>query len=271
MRTTQSKRLSTLSAVRTFLDDHADRLPGVNGSKARHALDELLNGLHVFSTEQEVNKLAALGETQRYQSLRRILVHHHIAPIVAIAQSVLVRDPGLRVFSMPRGNPSPLQLAAMARGMAAAVAPHAAVFIACGLADDFVEQLRNAVDAMLASQRERHKRTTRRQGATIGIPIELRAAGTVVRVIGVLVRKDARGDVTLLARWNAIAAPRRITASASVTALPAPAAIAALPGPNIKLLARGPTAPEVPSAREHGALAAFLSPLSRLRTHKRPA
>jgi hypothetical protein len=267
MRATQGIRLSKLVAVQRFLDENAPYLPGVHASVARRRLDELVDGLYECGVNQEAYHISRKGETRRYQALRRKLVRNHLAPLVAIAQSVLVDEPALRVIRMPRGNPRPVQLLSVARGLAQAAAPHAGVLIAAGLPDDFVARINDAADAMLASYETRDSQVGRRYTATRGIVADLRAAKTIVRVLGALVRAEADDDDQLQASWNAIAAPHRaarLGASPTLAALPSGNAIAALPAPEVKLLANPSNAQDDEAPKERGGVTRLLAPLTHL-------
>ena len=267
MRITQANRLTQLHAVLSFLDEHAASLPDTTASPARRRLDAIVADLHRHATAQEGLTIAARTETRRYQALRRALVQNHIEPIVAIARSVLVAEPGMLVFTMPRGNPPVAILVANAHGLAQAMKPLEAAFIAAGLPDDFIAQLIAAANAVDASYLVRRARRCTSGAATTGIQRGLGDARTVVRVLGVLVRKEAAADPAALAEWNALASPRRLRATVPKAALPAPAAPLALPATTMKLLASGPS---TANADARG-LASLLGPLNRLIARKRTA
>lgn len=267
MRTTQANRLTQFHAVLSFLDAHAARLPDTTASPARRRLDAIVADLQRNATAQEGLTMAARTETRRYQALRRALVQDHIEPIVVVARSVLVAEPGVEVFTMLRGNPPVALLVARAHGLAGAIKPLAPAFIAAGLPDDFIAQLNRAADAVDASYMVRRARRCSSQAATTGIQLGLGDARTVVRVLGVLVRKEAAADPAVLAEWNALASPRRLRATVSKAALPAATAALALPAPTMKLLASGPS---TANAEARG-LASLLGPLNWLIARKRTA
>lgn len=269
MRSDHGKRLVTLHTVRSFVDEHAERLRSVHANPACRQLNAMIEKTHALCVEEEESRWRQLAETQRYQHLRMLLIQDHIAPIIAVARSAMVKDPAGRVFRMPRGNPNAYMLAAVAEGMAQAVAPRADLFIAGGLPADFVARLHAAAGAMLASAVDRDLHRARRYGASTGIATTVRDANTIVRVIGTLVRTEARRDADMLRGWNAIAPRKRdqLSAPPQMKALPAPttdaAAVAALPAPTVRLLARGATSSEDGSPHESKGTH-LLAPLIRL-------
>ena len=264
MRSTQATRLARLHATIAFLDEHADRLPAVNRSNARRRLDALAATVSKLAGQQKGSDLSQQSETHRYQELRDDLIQNHIGPIVDIARSVLIDDQSLSVLRMPRGNPNPQKLAAAAEGLAKTVQPHAAAFINAGLEEDFLVRLREASNAMLASYTARTLERASRKGATTGIRVELAAAGTVVRVLGRLVYKEAGADKLLIGTWSSVAEPRRIGAGSSPKALRAPRSRAALSAPNVKLLRSGDASADRQGQQDAGSRAGFLEPLKEL-------
>ena len=269
MRSDHGKRLVTLHTVRSFVDEHAERLRSVQANPACRRLNEMIEKTQALCVEEEESRLRQLAETQRYQHLRMLLIQDHIAPIVAVARSAMVKDPGGRVFRMPRGNPNAPRLAALAQGMAQAVAPRADLFIAGGLPEDFIARLHAAAGAMLASVVDRNLHRARRHGASKGIATNVRDANTIVRVIGTLVRTEARQDSDMLRGWNAIAPRKRdqLGAPPQMKALPASttnaAEVASPPEPEVRLLATGSTSSGDGSPHESKGTH-LLAPLSRL-------
>ena len=267
MRLVQGTRLMKFRAVQTFLDTHAGQLPRLRENPARKRFDVLVNEVERYCIDQEATRIGRLSQTRLCQALRRALFREHIAPIVAMAQSVLVPDVCAALVDMPRGNsPVPILLAA-ASGLGKAVETHERAFIEAGLPDDFLARLRDAIDALGGAYSHRNFLRSSRVGATAGIAHKLRDAQSVVRVLGTLVRAEARTEAPLLTAWHAVAEPRRLLASRTVAGLAAPLpqeTHAALPAPSLHLLASGTLS--VDSQREPGSrgIATVLEPLGRL-------
>jgi len=213
MRTRQGSTLQSLRAVQGFLDANAGELGAVANAGARKRLDGLIEALSTHAATQTGSNLAAQGATRKQYALRAILLHDHMAPIARIARVDLATSPEIEPLRMPRGNPATERLAAAAYGMAKAAAPHADVFIAAGLSDDFVEQLIAATDALLASLDERMQNRGLRAGATKGLEIRLSEGRKIVHVLDALVKTALKRNPVLLANWNIVKRVQRTTSA----------------------------------------------------------
>ena len=267
MRTVQGKRLARLRAVQDFLDDHADRLPGLRGNNARRRFKEIVDEVEQHCVRQEASRLTRLALTRQYQALRTTLLEHHVAPIVAMARSVLVPGVHMAFIRMPRGNASAPMLAAAVGGLAESAARHERAFIDGGLPEGFLARLHDAVDAMTAADTRRASLRGARLAATSGIARTLSDADTVVRVLGTLVRAAMGGDARLVDGWHAVAEPRRLAkgaASASRRAVPPGGVRGALPAPSMKRLGDGTSSATTAPDAGANTLGSLLKPLGRL-------
>ena len=217
MRTREGRTLQSLRAVRAFLDTHAIDMPGVANAGARRRLDEIITTLVDHVATQEGSDLAAQGATKKTHALRRVLLRYHMAAIARVAKADLRLSPGLEPLRMPKGNPSVERLASAAYGMAKAAAAFSDIFIAAGLPDDFIQQLTDAADALLACVGERAQCRGARGGATEGIRTRLSEGRKIVAVLDVLVTAALAENSALLANWNIVKRVQR-SAAASTTA-----------------------------------------------------
>jgi hypothetical protein len=203
METAQGYTLQSLRNVQAFLTHHAAVLPGVVHTGTRRQLDATLVALADLVAEQAGSDLAAQGATQRQRALRRALVRDHLTPIARIARVALAGTPALEALRLPRGRPTAHRLAAAAHGMAEAATPYAELFIAAGLAADFLGQLHGAADALLAALDQRARSQGRRRGATAGLRATLSAGRTLVHVLDAFVQTALVDEPALLAGWEA--------------------------------------------------------------------
>ena len=239
MKAAQGNTLTALEGIQTFLDTHADALPGAVKSDIRKQLDGSIAVLSGHATDQKWGINSAQGATQKHKSARSVLMRDHMAPISRIAHLELPALPEFVALRMPRGNPSVPRLVAAARAMGKEAASHADVFVAAGLPADFVAQLDAAILATLepVSVRKQSRGTAR--GATVGLTTQLTTARRIVKVIDAFVRTALKDNAPLLATWNSVkhATKTRVTSvSAPVVAMPAsanptPALPAAVPAP----------------------------------------
>jgi hypothetical protein len=221
MQTMQGNMLQSLRNVAGFLDQHADRLPGVNQGGARQELDGAIAELEAHASNQSGSSLGSQGATQRHRTLRLALVRDHMLPIARIAAASLPHTPELQPLRMPAGRPSAQKLAAAAHGMAEAATNYATVFTRTGLPEDFLARLTAASDAMIASLGERSKNRVVRRGATEGLKTKLQAGRRVVGVLDALVRSALAGDDVLLASWKSAKRIQRVGTSRQPATPPA--------------------------------------------------
>jgi hypothetical protein len=221
MQTAQGDMLESLRAIRLFLDENADRLPGIGATGAMQRLADAITQLEEHASEQAGSNITSQGATRQTHVLRTALVRDHMIHIARIARADLPHVPSLEALRMPKGKPTVERLAAAADGMAKAATPYAAVFVAAGMASDFVTQLRSAVDAMLESRNVRKQSHSRRGGATTGLKQKLAAGRDVVAILDAFVKTALRSDPVTLSSWKIVKHVRKTTGRAATIA-PAP-------------------------------------------------
>lgn len=220
MQLSEGYRLNVLRNAQQFLLDHADQLPQVRQTGASRRLDSILEELSACVTEQAAATLLARAETRRLHHLRRRLFEDHLTPITRIARAELADHPEMIAFRMPRGSTPVELLVAAARGVARVARPHAAVFIAAGLAEDFVARLEEAIDELLEALLTRASWRGRVRGATAGINSQLAAGRRMIAILDSFVRRASRDQRELRAAWQAastiaaVPGRRRLSSSA---------------------------------------------------------
>jgi len=234
MRTTQGSMLASLRAVKNFIDTNAAVLGSVVNTGARKRLDDAIAALSEHVATQTGSNLAAQGATQQQYALRKVLLRDHMAPIARIARADLPVSPAIEPMRMPKGRPTIERLAAAAYGMAKAAAPFTDTFVAAGLSEDFVKQLTDATDAMLATLGSRTQSRGLRGGATEGLKTRLTDGRRVVGVLDAFVKTALKDDPALLANWNIVKRVQKVAAGPTPLG-PDPAPVA-------------PTAPAAPAA-----------------------
>lgn len=210
MRIEQTTMLQSLRAAEAFVDDHADKLGGVVQTGAKQRLAAAIAALDDHVAMQAGGVIEAKGLTRKQRALRVALLRDHMTSIARIARADLPHTPELAALRMPKGHPSVERLAQAATGMAQAVEPHAAVFTAAGMQPDFIAQLTQAADELLASIGERTQSKSRSRGATAGLKATLSEGRKVVWVLDSFVRTALKDDAALLAEWEStIHVPQR--------------------------------------------------------------
>lgn len=210
MENTQGNCLQSLLNVQAFLADHAERFPDVMRAGTRRKLDALVAEVGRLVVEQERSRLVERGLTKRIQVLRRAVLRDHMTPIARIARAELLEMPVVEPLRLPKARVTSPQLAAAAKGMAEAAAPHAGVFVSAGLSHDFVRELEAAADVLLGALSDRAQRRGSRRGATDGLRNGLSAGRRLVHVLDALVQRALDDDETLLAHWNNVKRVERL-------------------------------------------------------------
>jgi hypothetical protein len=213
MQNRQGTVLETLRRAQRFLDDHTALLEAVNTSTARQKLDAVVSQLATHATEQGGGARESKGETAKQRRLRLTLRADHMRPIAAIAEENLPKSPELKALGMPKARLRGAALSADARAMADAAIPFAATFIEHGLPSSFIEDLRDAAQALDRSIDLRNRSRDRRAGATQGLVAAEKHGRRMLVLINSLVQPRLRANDRLLGEWNALRRLRRRAAS----------------------------------------------------------
>ena len=201
MRVIEGYTLQSLRNVDTFLDDNASSLGSIPRTGTRRKLRQLIADLSTHAADQSGRTLQSMGATMRLRRRRKLLLEDHMLPIARIARAELHGTPELAPFRMPRRRLSVQRLAQDALGMSGAAVTFRRIFIDAGLPDDFVQQLDDAVAAMLASVSTRASNRNASSEATLGLRAKLSEGRKLVQVLDAFIRKELRHDPARLAGW----------------------------------------------------------------------
>lgn len=222
MNTNQAHVLASIRNATGFLDEHAALFAAKIKPAFLTRLTTALATLSATIAEQESLTRKVKGSAKDRAALRIVLLHEHMAPIARVARIELPNTPSIAQFTMPKSRLSTEKLAAAASGMAQAALPYHDVFVAAALPDDFITQLTEARDAMLAASTQRASHSSGRKGATSGLRSQLTEARAILHAMDAIVRPVIKGDATLLATWKSISRVQKARTSAVVVATPAP-------------------------------------------------
>jgi len=231
VRSTEANQLEALRNIPAFLDEYRDQLPGAATCGMRHRLDHALQRLAQHADDQTSSAAGSRNCTKRYLARRQELVGSHLLLIALIARTTEPPLSELAQLQVPRGKPTARELETAAHAMAEAVTPYAETFIAAGMPEDFVEQLRCASDAMMAELEARAQERARHRIATEALRAGIASARRMVKVLDAFVRSECGNDEVLLAGWTSASHVRRTArrAATAQVALPAPLALIAAP------------------------------------------
>ena len=201
MKKQEAKLIAAFDRVDEFLTQHADALVGAVRPSAREKFSALRLGIGDHMRAQEANRRMARTQASIKRTLRKELVEKHIRPISRMAKSELRLSPRPAALAMPSHNSSYTRLIATGFGMAEAAAPHRAALIAGGLADDFIERLITATDAL----RDAASASSQVVATHVEATAMLRKHGQVARrylsALDSVVRAAIEPDQALYDRW----------------------------------------------------------------------
>jgi hypothetical protein len=200
----QGRTLMALYAVDVFLDAHRAELPMTTSSGARARFSRGLAELALHIRMQEAAPLVAQQLTRAKEARRIALIRDFMAPIARIAKLEAARLPELQSLKMPRGQPGVEKLLAHAAGMLGIVSEHIEVFIELGLPPTVVDDMRAAIDAVIATITDRSAQVGQRRGATKGVGHILVALNKQKSILDSFIRSELRDAPSLLASWQLV-------------------------------------------------------------------
>jgi hypothetical protein len=204
MNKTNEYRLDACRNARAFVFAHPELNTLTPAFPQRvTALSDATNSLEIAAAEQERLRVAVLDRTSVVAVLIAELRERHMQPIVSIARIIAAADPANAAdVRMPARKCSRTTLLNSAAAMLTVVEPRRALFEAEGLPPDFVEQLRSAMDAASAAINARVASRVSRTGTTEELHRLARVAGTALRALDIIIRREVR-DPALRREWKA--------------------------------------------------------------------
>jgi hypothetical protein len=193
--------MEALVRVDDFLTQHADAMGGAVRPSAREKFTALRHEVADHMRAQEGTRRLARTQTTVKQALRKELVEKHMRPISRMARSELRLSPRPAAFAMPALRMPYTTLVAVGYGMAEAAAPHRAALTAGGLADDFIERLISATDALRDAVSATSQVVATRVEATAMLGKHGQVARRYLSALDSVVRAAIEPDQALFDRW----------------------------------------------------------------------
>jgi hypothetical protein len=213
---TRQDVFESLCEVQAFIQDNPAKLGGIVNGSIRRKLDGAIAELPTVARIQAINDHLAKRMTRKHHALRQVLLRDHMATIAGVARLELPHSQAFARLRVPSQRSTATTLSIAAHAMALAAAPFSDVFIAAGLPADFITQLTNTADAMIATLHERSRIVSRRREATMRLRVKLTAARRMVNALDGLVRSALADDPALCASWDTakqVQIPRRAEGS----------------------------------------------------------
>lgn len=168
------------------------------------SLAALVKRLEEHATEQDGRDRSARAATEAKRALANALRQEYLRPIEQVARGLFPSDANLRAtFKLPSRRDD-VGLLQTARGVAERAAQYQALFIAKGLAPDFVERLHKAITAFSDALAARGLDIARRSAASAGMLQELTRGRDLLRLLDIMVVPRLRGQSDQLAEWRSI-------------------------------------------------------------------
>ena len=146
----------------------------------------------------------AQGLTRLKHAKCHALLRDHMVKIARIAKAERRTVPALAGLKLLRGRPGITKLLDRATAMAVIAEEHRDVFIARGCKPTFVEDLRDAMSAIVETMTSRTRHWGDRSGATKGIDAVLQRCRDDLGVLDGFVMSEAQDDPALLAAWKSV-------------------------------------------------------------------
>jgi hypothetical protein len=226
-------------------------------TKQAAALGAVVERLEAHAVEQDESHRAVKAGSRESQRLARALRKEYMQPVSRQGLALFPHDEALReALAMPKARDYEGLITA-AQAMAGRVEPHKALFVEKGFEGDFIERLRNAVEAVRESLNEKERRRGRRSAATAGMLEELAQGRKLVRLLDSMVAPRFEDSPNRLAEWRTIARFARVTKveDEAVPAPPVTAPVGPAPGTTLPL-------PGGPASAPAGAISPNTPPIA---------
>jgi hypothetical protein len=205
MRSAQRQVLRSLRRVREFIAANTPAGdPGKLGVQLAE-LDDVIGKMTELGAEQEAAVRLMAAETKRQATLRAELWDDEMQPVSRVAREIFGTSPGLEAaLWLPRKNADSQALVSSALAMAEAAEPHRALFVAHGLAGEFVQQLRDAAARLQGALGARDTAERRRVTATAAAVLQAKRGRRAVRLLHAIMAPRLAGDADILAAWKSV-------------------------------------------------------------------
>ncbi len=204
MRAMDKQRREALARSRAFVE--ANPVTGQPGfEEAKKALDESLARLREYWSVQRSGTDLGRAQARRRDQLVERVRDRHMRKIVTIARAQIEpgSDAGLpAALRMPRHPLSVTKVLQACDAMIEAARPYEGVFIANGLAPDFLAQFQAAREELEEIVDARSTLIGARIGARKGLEMQFRKGRRAVERLDALIRAAFEGEEALLLSWR---------------------------------------------------------------------
>ena len=227
MNNRQEVDLATLHRVQGCLDTFAGELAPIDLTYLRGKLEESVGRLEMAVADQAESQEGARSNARHVNELREYLLRHHLEPVVEFARANVSAIGEMQSWKMPADDATEIQVVAVATAAANAATNCKTRFVELGLPSGFIEELQEATAEYSRAIRAREMSRMIRYGSKLTMKYELPVAWEIVRLMGVLIKREFGGRRDLIEAWQQarLHAPRqqapRLRAPDEVKLLPA--------------------------------------------------
>jgi hypothetical protein len=177
---------------------------GSLGPVTKHveALGQSMDRLGAHAVDQDESGRAFRGNARRAKKIARSLRMNLMRPLARMAQTLFPDEPDVRQALSLQKARGYEHLIAAALAMAGQAAERKDRFIAAGLADDFVDRLRNSAADLRAALDEKGTHYGKRSAATAGMLDEMARGKDLIRLLDDMVTPVLEKTPDRLAEWR---------------------------------------------------------------------
>ena len=211
----QKQVIEAYQRVQDFLAANPAPPPASYGAPKK-LLDEVIAKLTGHSTDQVAGGRLSRAETQRQKQLRKTLRELHLMPIAKIAKATLRDAAGIeKALKMPDPRMPTTKLIAEANGIVDAVTQYAPTFVTNGRPENFLAQLKGAIEELRLSTLGRARNVGRKVGARAGLGDQIQRGRDAVEMLDAIAPRASRRIPTCWRGGASRSASSRCRAAAS--------------------------------------------------------
>lgn len=214
MRARDRKRLQRFKAAVEFFRTHADILAKAPPSCGSH-LQDLRDAVEIIEAQSASQTSGVQAQTAEYRwAMREILRVKHLAPLRQVLRVASRTQAGVyKLAQVPQRKASVQSLLQVARSTVNDVADYQATIVRLGFPEDFLDQLRQAIDRVAQAHEANALAWQGRKQAAGMVAYSMQVAYDALRCLDIAVRRvcDEAGNAGSgpLNAWNGIVSPVR--------------------------------------------------------------
>jgi hypothetical protein len=222
MQVVKGKTLDTGRRVVGFLDNEAADIGTAVTPPLRAKLDDAIEQLATAGIAQASAESNGMTETLNQSALRKALYDDGLGHMSRVARSAIELKDKTAVLAVPAVAARGVGFVGKVTAAVDAAAQYEAVFVANGLAPDFIAQLRAGIARVVASQEAQQKYIATRVTATGAIETADKAVRDTIGFVDAALRPVLKKNQTLATGWKSAKLIRATVVNPNPTGSPLP-------------------------------------------------